>query len=83
MNAQDSAPDGSQALSAVSRCEEVRLDKGGVDTNGGKVLKLLTTTLAVLDEEQLEEICRVCLHGDGGNQHVWRYPQEFITRNVN
>jgi len=58
------------------------LDKGGVDTDGGKVLKLLTTTLAVLDEEQLEEVCDVRLHGDGGNQHVWRYFQGFTTRNL-
>ena len=48
------------------------MDQGGVDTNGGKVLKLLTTTLAVLDEERLQDVYVVPSDRDGSRQHVWK-----------
>ena len=72
MDTQASAQDGSQALSAVSRCKEVRLDQGGADANGGEVLRLLTTTVAVLDGEQLQNLYVVPLHIDGSRHRVWR-----------
>ena len=47
MYAQGCAQDEPEAVSAISRCKEVRVDQGRVDTDGGEVLTVLAATLAL------------------------------------
>ena len=86
VHAQGGAPDESRAVSAVSRCKEVRVDQGGVDTHGGEVLTVLAAPLALAPpaaKQQHRGPSWDLVKIFGASDRRWRPPrslQEWMTQ---